>query len=31
MPHDVGLAYVRTDRPEVPLWFLYVSAERGAA
>lgn len=30
-PHDVGIAYVRIDRPEVPLWLLYVSGSAGAA
>jgi hypothetical protein len=31
VPHDLGLVYVRVDRPRVPLWCLYVSDAVGAA
>ena len=30
-PHDVGLAYVRTDREDIPPWALYFAGAMGAA
>jgi hypothetical protein len=29
--HDVGLAFVRSDRPEIPPWCLYFSDVAGSA
>jgi hypothetical protein len=29
--YDVGLAFVRSDRPEIPPWALYLSDAAGAA